>query len=1053
MTDLLNAIQQVAPGGFDADAIRDRFGDINIDDNAQRTRITYKNTNDWFIPLGTWKLRLLSRLDTVTGGEQIVMDLVKDLSGNVTQVRIDLLRFELEADPNDLCPGHLRTEPFTHVEPISTSGSNPPKVRLLGPGLTVGLRGTNFDEPFVDLTGATGGVEPRLPSMRFDPPHFLVGKGTDIDSFVGIACDECLLDVSATLSPPGPSGTTLPPTWTGLYIKDLGVFLNNNPDNDSWSFMARMQEFFIGFHGFDLSGTLSAELVHHVVDNPQVALEVQWEDDDGNVSDLPSAPLPAPTGKAYRRVRMAARPSWDSAGFAVQWTLPEGVEAKEPLRLDQPDLGWVNVAPGAHDVTVKVTDHRVPDQSVTQTLAVASPTVSASLQVEGIVTLIGGNHSGGDSEQHRVHIDVPVGSHLRLIARSSAGDTARTTATVSLDPGGLHIETGGLTTTVTRDGQGHFPEIEWNLDVIESANTAGSFGIGVELRDSGGTALGPAHAGSRRLRYFVEASPDNSPDAYIEALNDRIPEPGPSLARLALYGGVTDRQVNWELASVDVTSDVLDSVDWDELFDPSVSTPTSAPRFWSPGATVAPSLTGNTVRNELSLQGRLWRLKASIGGQAPKDQLILVGESQSAHRMAWAPLATLWATPNVVTRQGDQTPFRFAYDSDGLQSVDHGHGPEAVPETAAQAWVKQAAGARALVQAIADAGTQLREICLVGAASAEGPDRYNTDLGQRRAMSVKSFLESVQSGSTPAWVNADASVASAARTALAAATITVATVGESGAQGGVGTDSSGSSTAASGKSINVDDRRVVVVLKVAAAASTPVRSRYTYFLTDPGVAPLKTPAPIPARVPQHPFEHAVFRAAHIEVELLHSDLIRAQVRLTVDLKKFNDSDGLDPSGTTGDVPLNPADGVTTFFLEYKKILNPAGPRWQWDGAVLADPDDKNGLAVTDGAVAQVLGPPLVTLPAVAALAGGHLGGGATLGAIALGEAMATLGVIKAKKIIWQGVRARLGYGRTPPVAIRIGADYSVQYAVDVDLGPIGRIKTPVCRRTGTRPTP
>ena len=27
------------------------------------------------------------------------------------------------------------------------------------------------------------------------------------------------------------------------------------------------------------------------------------------------------------------------------------------------------------------------------------------------------------------------------------------------------------------------------------------------------------------------------------------------------------------------------------------------------------------------------------------------------------------------------------------------------------------------------------------------------------------------------------------------------------------------------------------------------------------------------------------------------------------------------------------------------------------------------------------------------------------------------------------------------VAIRIGADYSVQYAVDVDLGPIGRIKT------------
>ncbi len=45
MTDLLNAIQQVAPGGFDAPSIRDRFRDVDIDDNAQHTRLTYKNKN------------------------------------------------------------------------------------------------------------------------------------------------------------------------------------------------------------------------------------------------------------------------------------------------------------------------------------------------------------------------------------------------------------------------------------------------------------------------------------------------------------------------------------------------------------------------------------------------------------------------------------------------------------------------------------------------------------------------------------------------------------------------------------------------------------------------------------------------------------------------------------------------------------------------------------------------------------------------------------------------------------------------------------------------
>src|SRR6202043_1703888 len=64
-----------------------------------------------------------------------------------------------------------------------------------------------------------------------------------------------------------------------------------------------------------------------------------------------------------------------------------------------------------------------------------------------------------------------------------------------------------------------------------------------------------------------------------------------------------------------------------------------------------------------------------------------------------------------------------------------------------------------------------------------------------------------------------------------------------------------------------------------------------------------------------------------------------------------------------------------------------------------------------------------------------------LGAVALGAALASLGVIKASTVTWTGVRARLGYGSPPPPAIRIGADYTVEYAIDVDLGPLGQLQT------------
>lgn len=1039
MTDVLTALQQMVPGGFDRNAIASRFGAVDYDDtDPSRIRLTYTNRNDLTIPIGTWTLRLVPRLDPVTGGERVVMDLLKDAAGDIREVRVDVARFELEADPRHLAAGHLRTEPFTHITPMG--GAPPRKVRLLGPGLTVGLRGPNLSEPFVDLTGASGGIQPALPSMRFDPPHFLVGRGVGAGDLVGIACDEALLDLSPTVSPPGPQGTTLPPTWTGLYLKDLGLFLNNDPANDTWSFMARMQDFYVGFEGFDLSGTLSAELVHHVVESPQLSLEAVWQTDGGSIESLPTTALPAPTGdRTYRRVRLVVRPSWDSAGFGVHWELPEGVEAEEPLRLDQPDVGWLKVEPGTHTVNVTVTDHRVPTQTASQLLAVGVPTGTAAnrLRVEAVGRVIGAS-GGPDGPAHRIHVHLQRSANLRLVARLAGGAAAATSARVTLLASDIDIATSSptatQTVTVTRPAGGTFPDIEWWLRAQSGAPAEGAIGVGVELTPG---PVGPTTVGTDRLRYSLDdgAAP-NAPDIRVDAVTDWLAEPGGGLARVSLFGGLNGDHLTWSLESREMTADELDSSSRDAAF--------AAGATW-PGTpeTIMPPLSGNVARIEVPTQDRLWRVVASAGGGTAPDRLVLVGDElvpdrQSSHRLREAAFDEFWQVPASQREPGPTTPFRFAFESAGLHTDDHGEGPEEVPEAAAAAWAKQVLGAQALLGAIAAAGSQLRAIHLVGAASTEGSGAFNTDLGMARARAVEGFLHDVRDGSPPPWVT---SVPAEAPAAIAAATITVATIGEGGNESGArrGTPNPAGDASGSGRAVVVDDRRVVAILTVAGVA-IPSVSRHTYFYTGAGARPIATPPAVAPRVPRHPFEHAVFRQAHLEVELLHSELLRAQVRLTLDLKAFNDSDDVPPASNALP-PLNPEDGVTTFFLEYRKILDPAGSRWTWDAAVLSDPADLNGLAVTTGGVARAIGPPLITLPALTAVAGGQLGSGGALSALALGAALATLGAIQASRVTWVGFRGRLGYGTTPPVSIRVAADYTVEYAIDVDLGPLGRLQT------------
>ena len=1050
MTDVASTLQQLIPGGFDRQAVANRVGTLDYDDSdPSKVVLTYRNRNDLTIPIGSWTLRLLPRPDPAHGGTKLVMTLALDGDGNVTEVRMDLARFELEADPAHLIAGNLRTEPFTHIVPMPGTR----KVRLLGPGLTVGLRGDGLSQPFIDVTGAIGGVQPRLPSMRFDPPHFLVGS-----DLVGIACDEALLDLDPDISPPSPPGTVLAPSWTGLFLKDFGVFINNDPADDTWSFMARLQDTFIGFDGFDLSGKLTAELVHHVVDTPQLALTGIWQQDDGTTADLPTTPLPPPAaGTNYRRVRLTVRPSWDSGGFAVDWQLPDGVVAEEPLRLDQPDVGWLHVPSGTRTVTVKVTDHRIPQQTATQVLAVGNPTATQALAVEAIGRVVGGGGDGSDGEAHRLHLHLPRTAPLKLTVRTTGGDTGVTTAKVSLFAEDFDIAgaspTTGADTTITRTTDGRFPDVVWHLVNRAAADPDGRIGVGVELGGAGGTPVA-----TTVLRYALVDPPTGAqPDLTVEASTDWLSQPGSALARLALFRGLGESHVTWTLESRETTVEEVFSSASDAFFLPDAPWP-------EPLETVEPPLTGNVARLDLHSQNRLWRATATVVAGTTQVQVpVLVGDEPPSGRLANDPLKALLPGGHIVSLAMDPSPFRFAFDSAGLQAEPNGHGPETHPDPPEQpedAWAKQVIGANALLAEIAFAGPDLAEIHLVGAASSEGPDDYNKRLGQRRADAVKALLAQVAAGTAPGWLIVPDGAA-AAIAALPATAITAESEGEAGAATGVSTGppQPDGSRPASGDGIDVDDRRVVAVLRLAVQPA-PSISKTVFFLTGPGATPIAPLPVIARRVPKHPFEHAVFRSAHLEVEMLRSDLTRAQVRLTLDLKKFNDSDGLaaGPSGNllmnsidgsamrladvpSGDPPLNPADGITTFVLEYKKVVVAGATRRVWDAAVLSDPADKNGLAVSGGSTGQAIGAPLVTMPAITAISGGHIGAGGALGAIALGAAMASLGVIKPSTVTWTGVRARLGYGATPPVAIRIAADYTVEYAIDVDLGPLGRLQT------------
>ncbi len=200
----------------------------------------------------------------------------------------------------------------------------------------------------------------------------------------------------------------------------------------------------------------------------------------------------------------------------------------------------------------------------------------------------------------------------------------------------------------------------------------------------------------------------------------------------------------------------------------------------------------------------------------------------------------------------------------------------------------------------------------------------------------------------------------------------------------------------------------------------------------------RSPSAFPLPKPeQHPFRHSIFRSAHVEVELLRNELVRLQIRLEIDIEKFDEND-LDP--TTG---LNPGDGIVTGFLELRRNPDPAAsPRYSWELDLLSSPEDVDGMAAfisggSGGGLVAALGGPSIALPGFAAVSGGRTGPTGLVLALGIGLFMQEAGFFEVERLIWRGLRFRLLHGGDNPTRFSLALDYAVKYMIDVDLFSIG----------------
>ncbi|MFN2467074.1 MAG: hypothetical protein ABR521_02930 [Gaiellaceae bacterium] len=350
--------------------------------------------------------------------------------------------------------------------------------------------------------------------------------------------------------------------------------------------------------------------------------------------------------------------------------------------------------------------------------------------------------------------------------------------------------------------------------------------------------------------------------------------------------------------------------------------------------------------------------------------------------------------------------------------------------TAATLAAEQAQGFADLFRAIDETGDRIARLGLFASASTEGKEKHNFDLSDARLASARDQLE-----------NPGADL----RAAIAALSPEHRVDGaliDRAAQRIRDLPASKRSELAWGEAkqisnLNPFDRRVFGIIELAKPAATTPFQRRTYFLVAPGAEITPTPPPRLPAPEQHPFRHSVFRSAHVELELRRNELLRFQIRLELDLERFDEND-LDPPGQ-----LNPSDGIMTGFLELRRNPDPAAsPRYAWELDLLSDPNDVDGLLAsvkggTLSPIVETLGGPLIAMPAMAAAAGGRAGPSTLLVAIGVGTFLQQAGVFDVQVVVWRGLRLRLQHGGVRATRFSFALDYSVKYDIDVDLTPMG----------------
>ena len=982
---------------------------------------------DMSIPIGSWTLRLVP-VDAAGSARIAVRMFFPGGSDDFDRIEVDLARFELISDPRDLVPADLVADPYVHLVPNPALGT----VRLLGPGLTLVLAGAGLTDVSARFTGANGGADPRFPSARFVPPHFLIA-GSD----VGLACDEVLLDLNREIDPANLddlTGVASDGTFTGVLLQEFGVFVGDPNEVGTWSGMARVHDFVMRFDPMEITGTFEGELVHAVApDDPQVAVVVSFLTDSGqrvNAAEVdPTVPAPkAP--EVARKVRLVATPNWASVGFQVKWTPPAGVELENPERVNQPDLGWMRLPPGAHTFRVDVTDHRVDPVSAQRTVLVQHPPQTPApggLKVDLVATVV---EPAGGSQAVRLYAPLvprqPV--LLTLDARGGTGDTLTAGCAV---PAGWQVAEP-QDQTASRIPDDSFQRLTWTLT---TGLTPSEGAVTV-------TAVLGAETVERRLRYTLRAeTPDGTPELDLIALTDWRPEPAVAAAKAVAHDGLAYDTPEYLLGSVPAPPDVLAADTHDELF---AETSTA----FANEAAAQLANTGGLIEPHLADSGRLYRLVANVPQVQPMQapSLVVFPEQAPTGGDATTPSAQTdpleVAAVTALFPDGRRTfyrpagfpagPIRFAWDRADVpvraDLFDSDHENPGV--TAASLSAEQAQGFADLFRAIDETGDRIARLGLFASASTEGRQQHNLDLSDARLASATDQLQNPG----PALHAAIAALPSEHRVDPALIDRAAQRIRDLPASKRV-TAAWGEANPTSNQ--NPFDRRVFGVIEIAPPSATASFKRRTYFLVAPGAEITPTPPPRLPAPEQHPFRHSVFRSAHVELELRRNELLRFQIRLELDLERFDEND-LEPP-----TQLNPSDGIMTGFLELRRNPDPAAsPRYAWELDLLSDPNDVDGLLAfvkggTLSPVVEALGGPLIAMPAMAAAVGGRAGPSTLLVALAAGTFLQQQGVFDVQVVVWRGLRLRLQHGGARATRFSFALDYSVKYDIDVDLTSLG----------------